>query len=253
MKRAIIAIGLAGTLLTGIAFGQSQGDIPGWIKATAGFWVDDTITDDEFLQAISYLIEEGVIKVEPNRSCYDIMSDAKSYMYAYLGASLFEDDDNSRLRTSAATQQFVSILHIGTSLDDWANQGCDTEPDTEEYMRDEIFVAQQTYDRIIDTDTTPSAQPPADDTDRTVSPYSIEIVRCANTAGYVETEAFITNLEDVPRTYVVTFTLLDAAGKPITFENGYAFDVPPGAERPVEAIFFEDVRFDSCEATVAII
>ena len=92
------------------------------------------------------------------------------------------------------------------------------------------------------------------DTDQAAGdPYTVEIVRCANTAGYVETEAFITNLEDVPRTYVVTFTLLDAAGKPITFENGYAFDVPPGAERPVEAIFFEDVRFDSCEATVAII
>ena len=92
------------------------------------------------------------------------------------------------------------------------------------------------------------------DTDQAAGdPYTVEIVRCANTAGYVETEAFITNLEDVPRTYVVTFTLLDAAGKPITFENGYAFDVPPGAERPVEVIFFEDVRFDSCEATVAII
>ena len=77
-------------------------------------------------------------------------------------------------------------------------------------------------------------------------------MRCANTAGYVETRGFITNLEGVPRTYVVTFTLLDAAGKPITFENDYAFDVPPGAERPVAAIFFEDLRFDSCRATVAI-
>ena len=83
-------------------------------------------------------------------------------------------------------------------------------------------------------------------------PYTVEIVRCANTAGYVETEAFITSLEDVPRTYVVTFTLLDAAGGPITFENGYAFNVPPGSKQAVEAIFFEDVRFDSCEATVAV-
>ena len=89
MKRAIIAIGLAGTLLTGIAFGQSQGNIPGWIKTTAGLWVDGSITDDVFLQAISYLIEEGVIKVEPNHSCYDIMSDAQSHMYAYLGAVKF--------------------------------------------------------------------------------------------------------------------------------------------------------------------
>ena len=79
-------------------------------------------------------------------------------------------------------------------------------------------------------------------------------MRCANTAdGYVETEAFITNLEDVPRSYVVTFTLLDAAGKPITFEDGYAFDVPPGVERPAEATFYENLRFSSCRATVAIL
>ena len=103
-----------------------------------------------------------------------------------------------------------------------------------------------------DTDIAPSAKPIGDDAGRTASPYSIELVRCANTAdGYVETEAFITNLEDVSCTYVVTFTLLDAAGKPITFEDGYAFNVPPGVERPAEAIFFEDLRFDSCRATIA--
>ena len=250
MKRAIIAIGLAGTLLTGIAFGQSQGNIPGWIKTTAGLWVDGSITDDVFLQAISYLIEEGVIKVEPNRSCYDIMSDAQSHMYAYLGASNFDDDPIDRLSFNAAIQKFTSTVHMSVSLDDWANQDCDTE--AEEHIRNNIFVVQQFFDLIIDTDTTPSAQPPADDIDRTASPYSIEIVRCTNTVGYVEAKGFITNHEDVTRTYTVTFTLLDAAGGPITFENGYAFNVPPGSKQAVEAIFFEDVRFHSCEATVTV-
>ena len=50
----------------------------------------------------------------------------------------------------------------------------------------------------------------------------------------------------------MTSTLLDAAGKPITFESGYAFDVPPGNKQAVEAIFLEDVQFHSCEATVAV-
>ena len=50
-------------------------------------------------------------------------------------------------------------------------------------------------------DIEPSAKPIGDDAGRTASPYSVELVRCANTAGYVETKGFITNLEDVPRTY----------------------------------------------------
>ena len=38
-----------------------------------------------------------------------------------------------------------------------------------------------------DTDIAPSAKPPGDDAGRTASPYSIELVRCANTAdGYAE-------------------------------------------------------------------
>ena len=53
-------------------------------------------------------------------------------------------------------------------------------------------------------------------------------------------------------TYKVTFTLLDAASKPITFESGYAFDVPPGNKQAVEVTFLGDVQFHSCEATVAV-
>ena len=247
MKKAIIAIGLVGTLLTGVAFGQSQADIPKWIKITAGFWVDGLITDDEFLQAISYLIEEGIINAEPHRSCSDIVSDATSHVYAYLGASIFDDEEDTFLRLDATLQKFRSHLEMGASIDDWADQDCDTDPETLEYMRDDILLAQQFLDRLNDTATEEG------DAGRTASPYSIEIVKCANTAGgYVETKGFITNHEDVEHTYKVTFTLLDAAGKPITFESGYAFDVPPGNKQAVEAIFLEDVQFHSCEATVAV-
>ena len=37
--------------------------IPAWIKNTAGWWADGNITENEFLQAIEYLIENKIIKI----------------------------------------------------------------------------------------------------------------------------------------------------------------------------------------------
>ena len=242
MNRKIVAIALAvffgGGAIYGMvsnetssAFGQSHDGIPAWIKATADFWVDDTITDDEFLQAISYLIEEGVIRNEPYealKSEHDV-AQAELEEIRPLAAVMLSTVISSEL-THTAIENICSM-----PLEDVV----DTLTDDESSYSPELI--RLVVGVICDTD------------QATGDPYTVEIVRCASTAsGYVETKGFITNHEDVPRTYVVTFTLLDAAGKPITFENGYAFDVPPGAERPVEAIFFEDVQFDSCRATVAV-
>lgn len=37
--------------------------IPSWIKNTAGWWATDSITENEFLRAIEYLIENKIIKI----------------------------------------------------------------------------------------------------------------------------------------------------------------------------------------------
>lgn len=37
--------------------------IPDWIKKNAGWWADNNVTDSEFLNAIEYLIQEGIIQV----------------------------------------------------------------------------------------------------------------------------------------------------------------------------------------------
>ena len=38
-----------------------EGEVPGWIKQVAGFWSDGQISDDEFLQAIKFLIQNDII------------------------------------------------------------------------------------------------------------------------------------------------------------------------------------------------
>ena len=42
---------------------QEESQIPTWIKTAVGFWVNDQITDEEFLRAIEYFVENEMIKV----------------------------------------------------------------------------------------------------------------------------------------------------------------------------------------------
>lgn len=37
--------------------------IPSWIKNTAKFWVDGQIGDKEFIQALQYLVKEGILEI----------------------------------------------------------------------------------------------------------------------------------------------------------------------------------------------
>ncbi len=43
---------------------QSQADIPAWVKGVANFWVEGNISDGEFGESISFLIEQNIIQVE---------------------------------------------------------------------------------------------------------------------------------------------------------------------------------------------
>ena len=42
--------------------------IPAWIKTNAELWADGTIDDATFIQAIQFLIKEGVIDLPPTES-----------------------------------------------------------------------------------------------------------------------------------------------------------------------------------------
>ena len=43
-------------------------EIPSWIKKNAGWWAEGTITNNDFVQGIQYLIKQGIIKVPPTQS-----------------------------------------------------------------------------------------------------------------------------------------------------------------------------------------
>jgi len=60
---AILVIGVSVTTFLSIS-AQQKYDIPAWVKGVAGFWAEDKITDNDFGEAISFLIEQGIIKVD---------------------------------------------------------------------------------------------------------------------------------------------------------------------------------------------
>jgi len=66
----IIVIGVATISL--IDFAQAEGLVPEWIKLTAGIWVDGDSSDIEFLNAVQYLVEEGIINVSSESKSIDV-------------------------------------------------------------------------------------------------------------------------------------------------------------------------------------
>ena len=42
---------------------ESLPSVPSWIKNNAGWWAEDTIDDDSFIQGIQFLIKEGIIEI----------------------------------------------------------------------------------------------------------------------------------------------------------------------------------------------
>ena len=67
---AVAAIGLMTASLTQSV--QGQGSIPGWIKTNAELWADGAIDDTTFLNAITFLIENGIINVSYDSSFVDV-------------------------------------------------------------------------------------------------------------------------------------------------------------------------------------
>jgi len=54
---------MVGTIFSVSISAQQDYDIPDWIKNTAGWWATDAISENEFLNAIEFLIKTGIIVV----------------------------------------------------------------------------------------------------------------------------------------------------------------------------------------------
>ena len=57
----VITFSIIAVSLLSFTYAQTNSLIPSWIKNTASFWVDDQISDQEFLNALQFLVNEGIL------------------------------------------------------------------------------------------------------------------------------------------------------------------------------------------------
>jgi hypothetical protein len=58
---------------------QINKEIPKWVKTSAGWWSNDQIADDDFIQGIEFLIKENIIPVK-NIKTIESSSDIPSWI-----------------------------------------------------------------------------------------------------------------------------------------------------------------------------
>ena len=61
----VLAVALFGVMATSVS---AEEKVPSWIKNTAGWWATDSISETEFLNAIQFLVNDGIIQVEATSS-----------------------------------------------------------------------------------------------------------------------------------------------------------------------------------------
>ena len=75
-RKPLLLLVLIPLLLTAGVFSfvsaQEESQIPAWIKTAIGFWVNEQVSDEEFLKAIEYFIENKIIQV-PSQTTDDIL------------------------------------------------------------------------------------------------------------------------------------------------------------------------------------
>lgn len=66
-KGGIVLFTLALSILTATGLTtivDASTEIPAWVKGVADFWLNGKISDQEFLDAIRFLVEKGILKIE---------------------------------------------------------------------------------------------------------------------------------------------------------------------------------------------
>jgi len=64
---------------------ESEVKIPSWIKDNAGWWAEDAIDDETFVQAIQYLINEGIMNIPQTESGESSGKDIPSWIKVNAG------------------------------------------------------------------------------------------------------------------------------------------------------------------------
>jgi len=70
----IVSLIISITVVSSVS-AQAKYSIPAWVKGVAGFWAEDKITDDEFGEGLSFLIDQNIIKIPQMESLKQEVTD----------------------------------------------------------------------------------------------------------------------------------------------------------------------------------
>jgi len=84
----ILVIVSAGISIGGVS-AQSSYEIPAWVKGIAGFWAEGNITDSEFGEGLTFLIDSGIITIPKIAELENRIAEL--------------EDENAQLRENKAT------------------------------------------------------------------------------------------------------------------------------------------------------
>ena len=102
---AVLAIGLiAGAVSYPTASAQSY-SVPNWVKGVAGFWSEDKISEEEFVGALEFLIDNDVIIVPRMVPAVLAVEDKKGQPFEELWDALRDMQDQ------------IDMLRVGTGVE----------------------------------------------------------------------------------------------------------------------------------------
>lgn len=122
ISKKILLLSLLPILLVPVYAQEATTDIPVWVKGVANFWVEGNISDDEFGEAITFLIEQGIFKIDSVTipESIQVISDGEKRLYE-LEIKNLEDEvkdvglDNAHLLNSIVEKN-QSLKNYETSI-----------------------------------------------------------------------------------------------------------------------------------------
>ncbi len=93
---------------------QGKYSIPAWVKGVAGFWAEDKISDQDFGEGLTFLIDQGIIKVPKIQSLENEIKRLENENKILKNGLEFYKKENAELKTK------LGIIETGISsyLDD---------------------------------------------------------------------------------------------------------------------------------------
>ena len=96
-------------------------EIPLWIKNTAKFWAENDISDTEFINALQYLVKEGILEIpsdEPESNEYPNVSEDKEFIESSVveANNQFSFEFYNKVISDNDENVFFSPLSVSTAF-----------------------------------------------------------------------------------------------------------------------------------------